>query len=208
MYALALASIRSTPPARQSALQHVWDEERSSIGIRLFPERLKCKKNATPLSRASMRRTIGAPQVQHIAQHRCALQMSLKVRWLFHSEGVEDRCRYGGYENPCRGSSRSVCACSPHARRPRCSGLSRGMPACQRWYGNCGNDIRRQARPCAKDTPHRDRSGSGARGAEHHTFPCGDVNALKGAARRGRWSRIRTLYGHRRAAGQLGEPMV
>ena len=130
-----------------------------------------------------------------------ATPLSLKVRWLFHSEGVEDHCWYGGYENPCRGSSRSVCSCSPYHRRPRCSGLAGEMLARQRWYGNCGNDTRRQARPCAKDTPCRDRSGSGARGAEHHTLPCGDVNALKGATRRGRWSRIRTLYGHLRAAG-------
>ena len=114
-----------------------------------------------------------------------ATPLSLKVRWLFHSEGVEDHCWYGGCDNLCRSSSRSVCSSSPHDRRPRCAGLARGMPARQRWYGNCGNDIRRQARPCAKDTPHRDRSGSGARGAEHHTLPCGDVNALKGAAQPG-----------------------
>ena len=50
------------------------------MGIRLFSARLKCKKNATHSSHAGMRRTIGAPQVQYVAQSRCALSLCFQCR--------------------------------------------------------------------------------------------------------------------------------
>ena len=47
---------------------------------RLFSYSLNCKKNATPSSRAGMRRTIAPPQARHIAKHQCALQLCFQIR--------------------------------------------------------------------------------------------------------------------------------
>ena len=133
------------------------------MSVRLFSYSLKCKKNATPLSRAGMRRTIAplrhgillsidvlsssasrsALEGQHSTTSRAppldlwpATPLSLKVRWLFHSEGVEDYCWYGGYENPWGESSRSVCSCSPHDRSLAALVFHAGC-----WHASFGTEI-------------------------------------------------------------------
>ena len=50
------------------------------MSVRLFSYGLNCKKNATPLSRAGMRRTIGPPRRGILLQHRCALQICFQSR--------------------------------------------------------------------------------------------------------------------------------